>query len=380
MKHPVLIAEDDDDLLSVLSLMLEDDFDLTLASDGQTAIDEISKQHFHFIIVDIHLPVKSGLDICRHVAALNPNNRPSVVILSGDLAEKTVEEAYSLGASDYIGKPFNVVAFHQRVMRLSRDITQINALQQDDAKKRTLAETAMKQAAAYGSGLELLAQLNQCQTVERFMEVLTNGLLAQGYHCAVEFRVADARYHFDVDTRVCSDNEIKVFELLHDKGRIYHFGKRTIFNEPTASILVKNMPTEGTLSYDAAIDLFAKLVPAVGSRFVSLLNVITMQTTRASLHDTIDMVKQAIANMEIDRKQKMQDIAATIGVSFHELDMTEVQESFFLNLIEKKLNEDASNETFLSVVNLLDECAKNLEIDDSAVQEEPEDHDDIELF
>ena len=181
-----------------------------------------------------------------------------------------------------------------------------------------------------------------------------------------------------------NENEKKVFQLLHDKGRIFHFGKRTIFNESNASLLVKNMPTEGTMSYDATIDLFAKLVPALGSRFDALLNIQTMLSSREQLNDTIEAVKQTIELMERERKDNLEEIAAIIGVSFHELEMTETQESFFLDLIEKKLSSDDTNERFGKVIELLVETAESLNSeelnDDDEEQVDDDFDDDMELF
>ncbi|MFC3093109.1 response regulator [Alteromonas sediminis] len=381
-KFKLLIAEDDEDLLSVLELMLEDDFELTKTPDTQGAIEYLKENNYHIIIVDVHLKQGSGIEICEFVQTLPPNNRPSIVMLSGDMSDETIHKAFSYGATDYIGKPFNVVAFHERLMRLSRDITQVKALRGEDNRRRSLADTAMKQAAAYGSGLDLLARLNTCKTVDSLMEKVAYGLLAQGYHCAVEFRSDKHTYNFDVDTRTCSANEKKVFQLLHDKGRIYNFGKRTIFNESNASLLVKNMPTEGTSSYDAAIDLLAKLVPALGSRFDALLNVQAMISSREQLNETIDIISQSIQLMEQERKDNLEQIAATIGISFHELEMTEVQEKFFLDLIENKLSVDTTSDKFAHIVDLLKETAERLESEDLTEEDDDDDFmdDDAELF
>ncbi|MDM7861890.1 response regulator [Alteromonas sp. ASW11-36] len=383
-KYSLLIAEDDEDLINVFELMLGEHFAVTTTTNGAEAIAEIQKKNFHIVIVDIHMPTKSGLEVCEFIQTLKPDRRPSVIVLSGDLSDENIHKAFSLGATDFVGKPFNVVAFHERIMRISRDIVQIKALRSDDDRRRSLADTAMKQASAYGSGLELLARLNKCKSIESLMEKITFGLLAQGYHCAVEFRSDSGRYNFDVDTRQCSENEQKIFQLLYDKGRIFHFGKRTIFNESNASLLVKNMPTEGTMSYDAAIDLFAKLVPALGSRFDALLNIQTMLSSREQLNETIKTVKHTIEIMERERKDNLEQIAATIGISFHELEMTETQERFFLDLIEKQLTADNTNERFGKVVELLEETAESLNsdelVDDEEEQIEDNFDDDIELF
>jgi len=380
-KFKLLIAESDEDLLSVLELMLEDDFELTMTSTVSHAVELLGHNNYHIVIVSVHLKDQSGLAICEFAEELAPNHRPSIVVLSNDMSDEIIHRSFSLGATDFIGKPFNVVAFHERLMRLSRDIVQVKALRGEDNRRRSLADTAMKQAAAYGSGLDLLARLNTCRSVDSLMEKVVYGLLAQGYHCAVEFRSETETYNFDADTRSCSQNEKKVFQLLHDKGRIFTFGKRTIFNETNASLLVKNMPTEGTTSYDAAIDLLAKLVPALGSRFDALLNLQAMVSSREQLNDTIALISQTLQSIEQDRKDKLDAISAAIGVSFHELEMTEDQEKFFLDLIEKQLSADDPSDKFSEVLTLLTNVAERLS-GEHLNEEEDDDFfdDDAELF
>jgi hypothetical protein len=143
------------------------------------------------------------------------------------------------------------------------------------------------------------------------------------------------------------------------------------------------MPAEGTISYDAAIDLFAKLVPALNSRFIDLMHVQTLYETKDTLSNTMQMVTHTVAQLEEERQNHLQDIASTIGISFHELEMTEEQEHFFLNLIEKKLGQNSGKEKFNLIVSLLQSCIDRLsdEITVEADHEDEDDHnDDIELF
>lgn len=385
MKYGVLIADSDADLLSVFELMLEDDFNLSLALDGKTAMEAIEATAFHVVIIDGDFSEKDKHALCECIKAIPALKRPGVMMLSTDMSDDAIRRAYACGVDDYIEKPFNVVGFHQRLMHITRDVAKIRALQEDDNRKRSLAETAMKQSSAYGFGLELLAKLNMCHSVEEFMQRLTAGLLTKGYTTAVELRHNEQRFYFDVDRKRCSSNEIKVFELLHGKGRIYSFGKRTIFNETNVSLLIKNMPTEGTMSYDSAIDLFAKLVPALGSRFVALMQLKAMQETDTSLQHSIALVSDAIRKMEVDRKARLEEIATAISLSFHELDMTEKQEAFFLDLLENKLGKIMSSEEMAEALELLQSCAEKLagHMEKEAEQTLPESDfsdDDIELF
>ncbi|MCC2616038.1 response regulator [Aestuariibacter halophilus] len=383
MKPKVLIADSDDDLTDVLNLMFEDEFALTVVDSGQQALDTLKQQHFTFIILELELPDMSGTQICERIREMPADSRPHIVILTARTSDEDIKAAYALGVGDYIIKPFNVVAFHQRILRFLRDIETINALEQHDRKTQSLAHTAMKQAASYGSGLELIARLNQYNNIEQLMQEVGRSMLSQGFNCALELRNNQQAYHFDIDNHHCSKNEMKVFELLRDKGRIYSFGKRTIFNDPHTSILVKNMPVSGTMSYDAIIDLLAKLVPAISSRFIALSQYQTLLDTQRSLQTAISTVSSELLRLKEERQTTISDIAAAINLSFHELEFTEIQEQFFLELIEKKLNTDSTDEAFNQILTTLRDTAAGLTVDEPLNTVETDttvSSDDIELF
>jgi DNA-binding response OmpR family regulator len=65
------------------------------------------------------LPYNSGLEIVNFVKAKLQKNIP-VIVLSGLGQEKTIEEAFKLGADDYMTKPFNLSELLLRIKRVSR--------------------------------------------------------------------------------------------------------------------------------------------------------------------------------------------------------------------------------------------------------------------
>lgn len=389
MKHDVLIADDDEHLREVLDLMFKDKFNLSFSETGQETLDKIQSHAFHFIILDIHLPGKSGIDICREIKNMPPEKRPHVVILSADSNDTIVREAYELGVGDYICKPFNVTAFQERMMRFSRDIEIIEELQNRDKEPvidddfKQMAETAMMQAASYGSGLEIISRLNNCHSIESLANELMNSLLHQEFHTAVQLRTHDTVHSFDVDVQECSDIEMQIFDLLKSHGRIYHFGKRSIFNDEHISILVKNMPKVGTRSYDALLDLAAKLVPAVNARFMSLCEHMSLLETKESLNKALALLAEGIGQMEKDKKELMEAIESNISLSFHKLNMDEEQEQFFIDMIEKEIRQREDNTQMDELQSLIKNCADSLEIME---KDEPEETNsevssaDVELF
>lgn len=68
-------------------------------------------------IVDIELPDGNGLDFCRHIKS---NSNIPVIFLTAKSHERTVIEAFDLGADDYITKPFRLDELKRRILAVTR--------------------------------------------------------------------------------------------------------------------------------------------------------------------------------------------------------------------------------------------------------------------
>lgn len=103
----ILVVDDEKDMLESLEkiLSLRPDFNLTLESDGEKAINLLSKSDFDLIISDLTLKKLSGLDILK--AALEKNAGAIVIMISGYGTIETSVQAMNLGAFDFIEKPFS---------------------------------------------------------------------------------------------------------------------------------------------------------------------------------------------------------------------------------------------------------------------------------
>ncbi|MDE3234425.1 MAG: response regulator [Bacteroidota bacterium] len=117
----ILIAEDEPLMLKTLELKLQKEgYQVIACNDGREALQKIESEQPQLVITDIMIPYVSGLEIVRHVKAMNTSL--PVIVLSAMGQEKTVEEAFELGADDYITKPFNLNELAIRVKRLTRNI------------------------------------------------------------------------------------------------------------------------------------------------------------------------------------------------------------------------------------------------------------------
>lgn len=117
----ILVAEDEPLILQTLELKLKKEgYEVIGCVDGLDALQKIDAEQPDLIITDIMMPYMSGLEVVRKVKQdVNSKNIP-VIVLSTMGQESIVEEAFELGADDYLKKPFSLSELSIRIKRLSK--------------------------------------------------------------------------------------------------------------------------------------------------------------------------------------------------------------------------------------------------------------------
>jgi two-component system response regulator RegX3 len=102
----ILVVDDEPSVRESVGYALEQEgFDVTLAEDGEDAEGKLDGHSFDLLIIDIMMPGKSGLDICREVRADSP---VPIILLTAKDAEVDKVVGLEVGADDYVTKPFSV--------------------------------------------------------------------------------------------------------------------------------------------------------------------------------------------------------------------------------------------------------------------------------
>lgn len=116
----ILIAEDEEMMLQTMEFKLKKEgFQVIACCNGAEAMEKIVSEKPDIIVTDIMMPFITGLDIVRKVKVELELNIP-IIVLSAVGLEKTVIEAFDLGADDFITKPFSPNELIIRIRRLSR--------------------------------------------------------------------------------------------------------------------------------------------------------------------------------------------------------------------------------------------------------------------
>ena len=119
MPRRILTIEDDKDIADLVELHLRDaGYEVRVARDGKTGLDQALSNSFDMIILDLMLPGIDGIEICRRVRAASVSI--PILMLTAKSAEPDRVLGLEIGADDYLTKPFGIRELLARVKALFR--------------------------------------------------------------------------------------------------------------------------------------------------------------------------------------------------------------------------------------------------------------------
>jgi DNA-binding response OmpR family regulator len=120
-KGRILIVEDDASLAEVLDYNLgQEGYETQVARDGQQGLREVRLRCPDLVILDLMLPMIEGLEVCRLLKADPATQDVLVLILTARAEESDELVGFTVGADDYVTKPFSVKVLLQRINALLR--------------------------------------------------------------------------------------------------------------------------------------------------------------------------------------------------------------------------------------------------------------------
>lgn len=210
----VLVVDDvPDNVRILLSILKEEGVSLSFAFSGEEAISICHNEHFDLILLDIMMPLMNGFETCKELKAGGLNQDTSIIFISAKTDVESISKGFSLGAVDYIVKPFHSDEVLARVnthlslsmsqKQLTENINNLNH-KSEHKEKRLLDEIELSQR-------EMLHVLMQ-------MMELTSDETAQHIKRVAESAKLLAHYSPQLDEE--DENLILHASPMHDIGKI----------------------------------------------------------------------------------------------------------------------------------------------------------------
>ena len=116
-----MVADDEPAIVDLVrQLLLRHGYDVVTASDGDVALQAIYDLRPDLVVLDLMLPKLSGWEVCRRVREDKPVRSVPILMLTARREERDLIEGLSLGADDYVRKPFSAAELSARIGAILR--------------------------------------------------------------------------------------------------------------------------------------------------------------------------------------------------------------------------------------------------------------------
>lgn len=118
-KVKILLAEDDPNLGTILrTFLVSKGFEVSLAQNGKTAFEKFNREQFDFCVFDVMMPEMDGFTLAEQIRKLDKN--VPILFLTAKSMKDDVLQGFTMGADDYVTKPFEMTELLARINAILR--------------------------------------------------------------------------------------------------------------------------------------------------------------------------------------------------------------------------------------------------------------------
>ena len=333
MKETIFIVASDTALLDEQTMVLQDKFNVIKVSSTEKLTEQIELEKPKSIILNVSALDQAPVQLCELVQSVSSHKPDILIVASNSCDQQMLVQCYEAGVSDKLKMPFEsqelLLKAKLSVARKNKELSLLNEIKEN----QDIVFNTMKQASQYSLVMTFFKNIALCTSVEDVAERFFETMHALELSSSLRVNLPTERY-FHPNNKEVSAIEKNVYEALLDKGRLFEFKNRLIVNDNNVSFLVKNIPQD-----DAELGLLrdycAALVEGIEAKVVELNTQQGIDSAAMELGTSIDNLKGWIKEQNFIVNSAMSEMMMEIATSYHQLDMTDIQEEFLTTLIEK---------------------------------------------
>ncbi len=317
-------------------------------------------------LIDICMPKVDGYQICQELLAVYGTGALSVIFTSGKSADDQVMRAYEVGADDYMPKPFRPDELRVKIDKIMLAALSVGKMDDQLDGARTTAFEAMAENSELGVILRFLESSYLVKSFDELSTLLLSAVDEFNVSSSVMFFIAEREFYYSSDSHE-HPIEKRVLQAANNRGRIFDVGSKTLFNFPSVSLLIKNMPIDDELRYGRLKDQMCLLLSGVSERLKGL----ELESVNLIQKDHMQIVGSVIGKMVMDMEKNSVKLSEEFEKVILDLEANLSAEFLRFNLLEDE--EEALIEHVKNTVasaSLLFERSVNFETQYSSVMQE----------
>lgn len=119
MSKKILVADDEPNIvISLEYLFKREGYTVLVARDGQEALDSITREKPDLVLLDVMMPIKTGLEVLQAVRASDALRLTKILMLTAKGRDTDITKGLALGADAYMTKPFSTRELVEKVANM----------------------------------------------------------------------------------------------------------------------------------------------------------------------------------------------------------------------------------------------------------------------
>ncbi len=335
-KKRVLIIDDDVLLVELIKTVLEDEYEVSIATDGETGLMATPVDKPDLILLDIEMSGMNGYEVCRRIRAnTNLEFQPAILFVSGNCTPEERLAAYDVGADDFVIKPLEPIELYRKVKQNFESDKERAQLKQSANEAMHVALSAMTDSSALGNIVHFFRKLFTIPDAEELAGALITSLTDYGISGTVMIRHSNGHPPLlrSSDGKSGTMERVLLEHITQEADRIMSYGVRTIFNYGAVSLLIKNMPIDDQDRYGKLKDYLALLVEGAAQRLRSIES--------ESLEQLMEQARLTLTEMERGYYQQQSSMKSALNEMINEFEdallymgLRSTQEETLVNLLK----------------------------------------------
>lgn len=339
----VFAVDDDPAMLAVTQEMLADEnCTVETFTSAQACLARLKEKQPDILLLDVRMSGMDGYAMCRQLKGDSQTADIPVTFVSGLDSIEARLTGYDAGGEDFIVKPFEPEVLLRKIHVAQRIRAEKQVLREQAGFAQRTAFSAMTTMGELGVVLEFLRKSFACTDAHALAAAILDALAQYGLQGAAQVRLGGTTLNLSAE----GSNlplESAVLNHVRDQGRIFEFGKRSVYNFGGITLLVKNMPVEDPEHCGRLRDNLAILAEGADARRQAIEIENRNHRTRdgigaalADIHTALDTLRQQHQRDQFQGTQLMIDIQEGLTRFFVSLSLSEQQENQMYDFVKQQ--------------------------------------------
>jgi len=308
-KPRVLIVDDTESNRLLLSMLLEDDYEVVEADSGEACLVEVKQQKPDIILLDITMPGMSGNEVCVELRKQKDTEHLPIIFVSALVGTEEKLAGFEAGGDDYLTKPVEEDVLLEKITSCLQRQQNVSTAQNEASEAMRIAMEAMTVSSELGQIVQFVKNVQDLKSPKAVGEAIRA--------IAAEFSLnSAAMVKADVSEYVgCEVDSMEAKVLDHasrSNERLISVGIRTIIRNDDIILLIKDMPQEDENRSGRLKDHLAVLMDIANGRLLTLEVQLSVKKERKDFLETVISLSEKQISSTSDKLHKYHENSQTI--------------------------------------------------------------------